>query len=124
MIRNEFSVYGLQSLIQGIDAKKATGRQIRNVIRKNGSDLQREAQKRMTKSVAYTKGYSNGDTRRSTTLEITDGGMTAIVAPNTEYFLYIEYGTRKMEAEPALRPAFEFVLSSFVKDVKELMNER
>lgn len=124
MIRNEFSVYGLQSLIQGIDAKKATGRQIRNVVMKNGAKLQSETQKRMTKSGAYSKGYSKGNTRRGTTLEITDGGMTAIVAPHSEYFPYVEYGTRFMEAEPTLSPAFKLVATSFMTDIKELMNER
>jgi hypothetical protein len=84
----EIKIEGLSALVSGIDAKKYSGKQIRNVVMKNGADLQEDAQKRMTKSVAYVKGYSKGTTRRSTTLTISDDGMKATVAPGTEYFPY------------------------------------
>lgn len=88
---------------------------------KNGADLQEDAQKRMTKTVAYVKGYSKGTTRRSTTLTISDGGMKAAVAPGTAYFPFIEYGTRFMEAEPTLNPAFQKIKQQFYKDVTGLI---
>lgn len=120
----DVKIEGLQALISDLDARKYTGKQIRNVVMKNGANLQEDAQKRMTKTVAYVKGYSKGTTRRSTTLSISDDGMTATVAPHTEYFSYVEYGTRYMEAEPTLNPAFQKIKQQFYKDVIGLVNKR
>lgn len=120
----DVKIEGLQALISDLDARKYTGKQIRNVVMKNGADLQEDAQKRMTKTVAYVKGYSKGTTRRSTTLSISDDGMTATVAPHTEYFSYVEYGTRYMEAEPTLNPAFQKIKQQFYKDVIGLVKKR
>ena len=119
----DVKIEGLQALISDLDARKYSGKQIRNVVMKNGADLQEDAQKRMTKTVAYVKGYSKGTTRRSTTLSISDDGMTATVAPHTEYFSYIEYGTRYMEAEPTLNPAFQKIKQQFYKDVMDLVKK-
>lgn len=120
----DVKIEGLQALISDLDARKYTGKSIRNVVMKNGADLQEDAQKRMTKTVAYVKGYSKGTTRRSTTLSISDDGMTATVAPHTEYFSYVEYGTRYMEAEPTLNPAFQKIKQQFYKDVIGLVKKR
>ena len=120
----DVKIEGLQALISDLDARKYAGKQIRNVVMKNGANLQEDAQKRMTKTVAYVKGYSKGTTRRSTTLSISDDGMTATVAPHTEYFSYVEYGTRYMEAEPTLNPAFQKIKQQFYKDVIGLVKKR
>lgn len=120
----DVKIEGLQALISDLDARKYSGKQIRNVVMKNGANLQEDAQKRMTKTVAYVKGYSKGTTRRSTTLSISDDGMTATVAPHTEYFPYVEYGTRYMEAEPTLNPAFQKIKQQFYKDVIGLVKKR
>ena len=119
----DVKIEGLQALISDLDARKYSGKQIKNVVMKNGANLQEDAQKRMTKTVAYVKGYSKGTTRRSTTLSISDGGMTATVAPHTEYFPYVEYGTRFMEAEPTLSPAFQKIKQQFYKDVMDLVKK-
>ena len=119
----DVKIEGLQALISGLDARKYSGKQVRNVVMKNGANLQEDAQKRMTKTVAYVKGYSKGTTRRSTTLSISDDGMTATVAPHTEYFPYVEYGTRFMEAEPTLNPAFQKIKQQFYKDVMDLVKK-
>lgn len=120
----DVKIEGLQALISDLDARKYSGKQIRNVVMKNGADLQEDAQKRMTKTVAYVKGYSKGTTRRSTTLSISDDGMKATVAPATSYFPYVEYGTRYMEAEPTLNPAFQKIKQQFYKDVIGLVKKR
>ena len=120
----DVKIEGLQALISDLDARKYSGKQIRNVVMKNGANLQEDAQKRMTRTVAYVKGYSKGTTRRSTTLSISDDGMTATVAPHTEYFPYVEYGTRYMEAEPTLNPAFQKIKQQFYKDVIGLVKKR
>ena len=119
----DVKIEGLQALISDLDARKYSGKQIRNVVMKNGANLQEDAQKRMTKTVAYVKGYSKGTTRRSTTLTISDDGMKATVAPATSYFPYVEYGTRYMEAEPTLNPAFQKIKQQFYKDVMNLVKK-
>ena len=119
----DVKIEGLQALISNLDARKYSGKQIRNVVMKNGANLQEDAQKRMTKTVAYVKGYSKGTTRRSTTLTISDNGMKATVAPATSYFPYVEYGTRYMEAEPTLNPAFQKIKQQFYKDVMNLVKK-
>lgn len=118
----DIKIEGLTALVSKLDATKYTGTQIRNVVMKHGANLQEDAQKRMTQTVAYVKGYSKGTTRRSTTLEISGDGMTATVAPGTEYFPYVEYGTRYMEAEPTLGPAFNKVKPEFIEDIEKLIN--
>ena len=119
----DVKIEGLSALISNLDARKYSGKQIRNVVMKNGANLQEDAQKRMTRTVAYVKGYSKGTTRRSTTLTISDNGMKATVAPATSYFPYIEYGTRYMEAEPTLNPAFQKIKQQFYKDVMNLVKK-
>lgn len=75
---------------------------------------------------AYTGHYEGkkkvmptGTTRRSTQYVLTDDGKTGIVAPGTSYFPYLEYGTRKMKARPALGPAFEIIAPQFAKAMDE-----
>ena len=117
----EVKLEGLELTISKLDAKRHTGPQIRNVVMKNAAKLQTMTKTNMTR--AYKKGYSKGTTKQSTDLTIQDSGMTAIVAPHTEYFPYIEYGTRYMEAEPALNPAFRKIKQDFYKDVMDLIKK-
>ena len=70
---------------------------------------------------AYIKGYSTGDTAGSVNTVITDGGMTAEIGPTTNYSMYVEYGTRFMTAEPAVRPAFEEQVPVFKSDMDKLV---
>lgn len=119
---------GLNALVQRLDNLKYSGTQIRDVVKKNGAELQKQTQKNMLNE--YKGHYEGkkfvkptGATRRSATVDIQDDGMTAVVAPNTSYFPYLEYGTRFMEARPTLGPAFRRVSPMFVEDIKRLMNE-
>lgn len=75
---------------------------------------------------AYTGHYEGkkkvmptGTTSRSTQAVLKDDGMTGVVAPQTSYFPYLEYGTRKMHARPALGPAFEIIEPQFEKAMDE-----
>lgn len=91
----------------------------KTVIMKNGNQLNERMKSKMR--YAYIKGYSHGDTAGSVNTVITDGGMTANVGPTTEYSPYVEYGTRFMKAEPAVRPAFEEQVSIFKRDIDAIM---
>ena len=61
------------------------------------------------------------DTERSIGIDISDGGMTATVEPTAEYAPYVELGTRFMEAQPYLKPAFEEQKKQFEKDLQKLV---
>ena len=124
----EAKIEGLSALVQKFNALKYSGTQIRDVVKKNGAELQQQTQKNMLEE--YKGHYEGkkfvkptGATRRSAAVEIQDNGMTAVVAPNTSYFPYLEYGTRFMEARPTLGPAFKRVSPIFTNDIKRLINE-
>lgn len=97
--------------------KRADISDIKFVVRQNGSELQ----KRMQKKADFKKGYQTGTTKRSIGLEIKDSGMTADVGPTTDYAEYLEFGTRFMEAQPFVRPAFEEQKDQFISDLKKIM---
>lgn len=92
---------------------------IKTVVAKNGNQLNEKMKTKM--SEAYIKGYSHGDTAGSVNTILTDGGLTANVGPTTEYSPYLEYGTRFMKAEPAVRPAFEEQVPIFKRDLEAVM---
>ena len=124
----EAKIEGLSALVHKFNALKYSGTQIRDVVKKNGAELQQQTQKNMLEE--YKGHYEGkkfvkptGASRRSAAVEIQDNGMTAVVAPNTSYFPYLEYGTRFMEARPTLGPAFKRVSPIFIEDIKRLINE-
>lgn len=92
---------------------------VRSIVQKNGDQLNRRM-KEETKT-AFVKGYSVGDTASSINTTIKDNGLTAEVGPTTEYAPYVEYGTRKMEPEPFVGPAFEVQKKIFEKDLDKLV---
>ena len=59
--------------------------------------------------------------KQSIGLDITDGGLTAEVEPTADYAAYVEYGTRFMEAQPYLKPAYDEQKKKFIKDLNELV---
>ena len=55
------------------------------------------------------------------TVEITDGGKTAEIEPTADYGAYVELGTRFMNAQPYLKPAFDEQKGKFKSDMKKLV---
>lgn len=90
---------------------------VKRVVKHNGSALHRK----MQAEADFTKGYATGATKRSIGLEIQDSGLTANVKPTTEYSPYLEYGTRYMEAQPFVRPAFNEQKEKFKQDMQKLV---
>lgn len=109
-------VEGLKELQKALK-DNVTMDDVKKVVRHNGSELQ----KRMKRKADFKKGYQTGETKRSIGLDITDGGFTAEVEPTTEYSPYLEYGTRFMDAQPFVRPAYEEQLSEFKNDMQKLV---
>lgn len=86
---------------------------VKRVVRHNGAEMQAKAQRNAPVDTGYLK--------RSIGLEITDGGMAAEVEPTADYAPYVELGTRFMEAQPYLKPAFDEQKEKFKKDMKKLV---
>lgn len=83
------------------------------VVMLNGSELQQNA---MRKAPVDT-----GQLKRSIMLSIDDKGLSATVAPHTEYAPYVEYGTRFMNAQPYIRPAFNEQVVKFKADLEKIV---
>lgn len=85
---------------------------VKKVVRKNGSDMQKKAQKNAP--------VDTGTLQRSITLEMRDSGKTAEVEPTVDYGAYVELGTRFMTAQPYLKPAFNEQKEKFKQDMRKL----
>ena len=90
---------------------------VKRVVRTNGSQLQRK----MQSNADFKMGYQTGTTKRSIGLEIQDGGFAAESGPETEYSPYLEYGTRFMDAQPFVKPAYEEQAQKFKRDMDRLV---
>ena len=86
---------------------------VRTVVQKNGADMQEKAQRNAP--------VDTGALKRSIALNMRDIGMTAEVEPTAEYAPYVEFGTRFMNAQPYLKPAFEEQKEQFKKDMDKLV---
>ena len=85
---------------------------VKTVVQYHGSEMQQTAQ--------IVCPRKTGTLADSITLEVQDGGMTAEVAPHTSYAGYVEWGTRYMDAQPYIRPAYEQQSGRFKEDMKKL----
>lgn len=119
----EIKFEGIAKLNKGLK-KRMDMSAVKDTVKLNGSEMQKKAQRNApvgTPESTGIPGYIGGTLRRSINLEISDGGMTATVEPTAEYAPYVELGTRFMEAQPFLKPAFEEQKKQFEKDLKELV---
>ena len=103
---------GIAKLNKGLK-KRMDMSAVKTVVKRNGSDMQRKAQRNAP--------VDTGTLKRSIGIDISDGGMTATVEPTAEYARYVELGTRFMEAQPYLKPAFEEQKKQFEKDLQKLV---
>lgn len=90
---------------------------VKKCIRHHGTKLQQ----RMQTNADFKMGYQTGQTKRSIGLEMQDSGLTASVGPETDYSPYLELGTRFMEAQPFVKPAYDDQKVEFRKDLQRLM---
>lgn len=114
----EVKLVGMDRLVSKLEYCGSNREAVKAVILKNGNQLNEKMKAYMRD--AYIKGYSHGDTAGSVNTVITDGGMTAEIGPTTDYSMYVEYGTRFMRAEPAVRPAFDAQVPIFKRDMETL----
>ncbi|MEK1316053.1 hypothetical protein HCY76_07675 [Limosilactobacillus fermentum] len=111
---------GIKELQQAIGKRpQMMATEVKTIVAKNGAQLKTKTMQNM--AGAYTGKYSRGYTKKSVDAVYSQAGMTVTVAPHTEYFPYLEYGTRFMSARPTLKPAFMMQQLKFVADLKRLM---
>ena len=115
-MRVNIRIDGLEDLQKKLKLT-ATMDDVKRVVKQNGSELQQKMQDKAD----FKKGYATGQTKDSIKCEIKDSGLAAEVGPTTEYSGYLEYGTRFMDAQPYIRPAFEEQKRQFVKDLNKLV---
>ena len=106
---------GIKELQQALE-EKGKLEVVNTAVKYHGAELQRK----IMQNADFKKGYQTGTTKRSVMLEITDGGLTAISGPTTGYAPYVEWGTRYMEAQPFVKPAFDEQSVRFISDMQKL----
>ncbi len=112
MSRTAVRLEGFEEL-QARLKKNATLEDVKTVVQDRGRQMQDVAQ---TVCPRRTGQLANG-----ITLEILDEGLTAEVAPHTNYAGYVEWGTRFMSAQPYVRPAYMQESERFKADLSKLM---
>jgi len=118
MARNEIRFEGFAELSAAMK-KNLNMSAVKRVVQKNADQMNQHMKDNA--EAAFTKGYSKGGTASSINTEIKDGGLTGEVAPTTEYAPYVELGTRFMEPEPFIKPAWETQKEQFKADMDKLV---
>jgi|SRR5690625_1532416 len=104
-----FRIDGMNALHKGLNQKLKHAKKMPKIVSKHGSEMQKTMQRKAP--------VDTGNLRRSITLNKKNSGLVAEVQPNTEYASYVEYGTRYMNAQPYVRPAFRLQRAKFLSDV-------
>lgn len=105
-------IVGMEKLQKKLK-KNVNMESVKKKVRQHGGQLQEKAQRNAPVDTGKLKG--------SIGIDITDAGMTAEVTPTAEYAPYVELGTRFMEAQPYLKPAFNEQKEKFKKDMDKLV---
>lgn len=90
---------------------KAT-KKVGQAVRKSALDVERIGKQRCP--------VDTGATRNSIHTSISAGGTAAEIGPTTNYAPYLEWGTRRMEARPFMRPALDEVTPGFVRAMEQI----
>lgn len=85
----------------------ARGRALEKASLALGSQWQKAA--RAMEREKYTHGYWTGNQQRNTLVYWENGKKTIVLDPKTEYSVYTEYGTRKMNAMPVFKPTLDMM---------------
>lgn len=119
----KIKIDGLEEL-QNVLKKNATLDLVKEVVYDNG----RELKEKISDNADFRGHYEGkkfvpptGTTKREVGLEITDRGFTAESGTTTEYAPYLEYGTRFMEAQSFIKPAYDAQKKIFEADMKKLV---
>lgn len=125
----QFELKGLEKLQKKLQ-KVAKLEEMERIIEKHGTEMQRKAIINASKFRGHYEGRGKnkhfvkptGATKRSISVNSSKVGRFKYkVAPGTSYAAYVELGTRKMSAQPFIKPAFDNQKEEFKKDLERLV---
>lgn len=128
MGRHVIKFEGLEELSDAM-VRRTSLKAVQAAVKKNGAELQKKAQRNCNfrGHYEYQAGVGKifvkptGKLQGSIGLDIQDNGLSAVVEPVAEYAAYVELGTRKMEAQPYLKPAWNEQKEKFHRDMMRLV---
>lgn len=122
----QFDFSGFKELEKLMKKDENITQKVKRVVQKNGNELKN----RMVRKAdfrGHMKGKKfvkpTGATKRSITEKVAFSGLSVTVGPTTKYAPYLEYGTRFMEAQPFVRPAWTEQVPKFVRDLENIIKE-
>ena len=124
-----FELKGLEKLQKKLQ-KVAKMEEMERIIEKHGVEMQRKAIINASKFRGHYEGRGKnkrfvkptGATKRSISVNSSKVGRFKYkVAPGTSYAAYVELGTRKMSAQPFIKPAFDDQKKLFKDDLERLV---
>lgn len=124
-----FELKGLEELQTKLK-KVSKMEEVERIVEKHGIDMQRKAVNNASKFRGHYEGrgksrrfvHPTGATKRS--ISVNSGKIGRFkyrVAPGTDYAAYVELGTRKMSAQPFIKPAFDEQKKLFKNDLERLV---
>nr|DAK14818.1 MAG TPA: putative tail component [Caudoviricetes sp.] len=100
--------------------------EVEHIVEENGKAMLEKAIKNTEKFRGHYRGKKlikpTGATKRS--LSENSSKLEKFkyrVAPGTDYAAYVELGTRKMDAQPFIKPAFDDQKKLFKRDLERLV---
>ena len=124
-----FELKGLDKL-QAKLQRTAKMEEVERIVEKHGEAMQKKAVTNASKFRGHYEGRGKnrrfvrptGATKRS--ISVNSGKIDRFkyrVAPGTDYAAYVELGTRKMSAQPFIKPAFDEQKKLFKNDLERLV---
>ena len=125
----QFELKGLEKLQTKLQ-RVAKMEEVERIVEKHGAEMQKKAVNNASKFRGHYEGRGKnkhfvkptGATKRSISVNSSKiDRFRYRVAPGTEYAIYVELGTRKMSAQPFIKPAFDEQKKLFKNDLERLV---
>lgn len=125
----QFELKGLEKLQTKLQ-RVAKMEEVERIVEKHGAEMQKKAVNNASRFRGHYEGRGKnkhfvkptGATKRSISVNSSKiDRFKYRVAPGTEYAIYVELGTRKMSAQPFIKPAFDEQKKLFKNDLERLV---
>src|SRR5699024_9676639 len=114
----KIDIEGGDELVRNITKRVGRDR-VNGVIRKNTIDEQRK----MMRHATFDKDYQTGFTKHIISFDLLPLALVSEVSPGSDYSVYLEYGTRYMDAQPFVVPTRNEQAPIFLRDMKNLIRK-
>ena len=125
----QFELKGLEKLQTKLQ-RVAKMEEVERIVEKHGTEMQKKAVNNASRFRGHYEGRGKnrrfvrptGATKRSISVNSSKiDRFRYRVAPGTAYAAYVELGTRKMSAQPFIKPAFDEQKKLFKNDLERLV---